>query len=124
MQQRNDDWTTCKRTDAGSASSGTTGTLRLAKLCPFCGSDDLTIRHHQAPSFMHCECCGTEGPIASNGGDALLRWNNRPDPAGLLALDGMWNECSGDPASCPENEGRGCCKPNPTEAPVVVQRCG
>lgn len=22
-------------------------------------------------------------------------------------------ECSGDPASCPENEGRGCCKPNP-----------
>ena len=22
-------------------------------------------------------------------------------------------ECSGDPASCPENEGRGCCNPNP-----------
>lgn len=22
-------------------------------------------------------------------------------------------ECSGDPASCPENEGHGCCKPNP-----------
>lgn len=24
-----------------------------------------------------------------------------------------WPECSGDPACCPENEGRGCCKPNP-----------
>lgn len=24
-----------------------------------------------------------------------------------------WPECSGDPASCPENEGYGCCKPNP-----------
>lgn len=22
-------------------------------------------------------------------------------------------ECSGDPADCPENEGYGCCKPNP-----------
>jgi len=26
-------------------------------------------------------------------------------------------ECSGDPASCPENEGYGCCKANPTEHP-------
>jgi hypothetical protein len=24
-----------------------------------------------------------------------------------------WPECSGDPACCPENEGYGCCKPNP-----------
>jgi hypothetical protein len=26
-------------------------------------------------------------------------------------------ECSGDPASCPENEGYGCCKPNPAAIP-------
>lgn len=24
-----------------------------------------------------------------------------------------WSECSGDPSSCPENEGYGCCKRNP-----------
>lgn len=24
----------------------------------------------------------------------------------------LWPECSGDPGSCPENEGRGCCMPN------------
>ena len=24
-------------------------------------------------------------------------------------------ECSGDPLSCPENEGYGCCKPNPPD---------
>lgn len=24
-------------------------------------------------------------------------------------------QCSGDPASCPENEGHGCCKPNPSK---------
>lgn len=29
---------------------------------------------------------------------------------------GAWRECSGDPASCPENEGYGCCKPNPADA--------
>ena len=29
-------------------------------------------------------------------------------------------ECSGDPASCPENEGYGCCKPNPS-APQEVE---
>ncbi|MBN8740680.1 MAG: hypothetical protein BGP24_14880 [Lysobacterales bacterium 69-70] len=26
-----------------------------------------------------------------------------------------WPECSGDPACCPENEGYGCCKPNPAD---------
>lgn len=29
-------------------------------------------------------------------------------------------ECSGNPASCPENEGYGCCKPNPS-APQGVE---
>lgn len=29
-------------------------------------------------------------------------------------------ECSGDPASCPENEGHGCCKPNPVKTPASV----
>jgi hypothetical protein len=35
--------------------------------------------------------------------------------------EGAYKECSGDPASCPENEGYGCCKPNhkdPTAAMV------
>jgi len=31
-----------------------------------------------------------------------------------------FQECSGDPACCPENDGHGCCKPNP--APNTVDR--
>lgn len=36
-------------------------------------------------------------------------------------------DCTGDPACCPENEGHGCCKPNPittraAEAEGVSQR--
>jgi hypothetical protein len=30
-------------------------------------------------------------------------------------------ECSGDPASCPENEGYGCCKPNPKDASPIPE---
>lgn len=33
--------------------------------------------------------------------------------AAPAASGGDYPECSGDPASCPENEGHGCCKPNP-----------
>lgn len=33
--------------------------------------------------------------------------------AAPAASGGEYPECSGDPASCPENEGHGCCKPNP-----------
>ena len=36
--------------------------------------------------------------------DALSAVTTHPD----------WPECSGDPADCPENEGHGCCKPNPS----------
>ena len=32
-------------------------------------------------------------------------------------------ECSGDPASCPENEGYGCCRPNPKDAPPIPAGC-
>jgi len=34
--------------------------------------------------------------------------------------DADFPECSRDPGDCPENEGRGCCKPNPpTDRPVT-----
>jgi hypothetical protein len=33
-------------------------------------------------------------------------------------------ECSGDPASCPENEGYGCCKPNPRPEAEGCGACG
>lgn len=32
---------------------------------------------------------------------------------------GFFPECSGDPACCPENEGYGCCRPNPPSAQPV-----
>ena len=42
----------------------------------------------------------------------------QPMPAPTPASDHP--ECSGDPASCPENEGRGCCKPNPVKTSASV----
>lgn len=42
-----------------------------------------------------------------------LRWMLLPGAA-AAAPEG-YPECSGDPASCPENEGYGCCKPNPED---------
>lgn len=41
-----------------------------------------------------------------------------PMTAPMPASD--YPECSGDPASCPENEGHGCCKPNPVKTPASV----
>lgn len=38
----------------------------------------------------------------------------------LAASGGEYPECSGDPASCPENEGHGCCKPNPARHFAIV----
>jgi hypothetical protein len=35
-------------------------------------------------------------------------------PRAVMEAREEYPECSGDPASCPENEGFGCCKPNPT----------
>ena len=40
----------------------------------------------------------------------------------VAARPSDYPECSGDPASCPENEGYGCCKPNPTRLPVPEAR--
>ncbi len=36
-----------------------------------------------------------------------------PTGTAPAASGGEYPECSGDPVSCPENEGHGCCKPNP-----------
>jgi len=36
------------------------------------------------------------------------------------ASGGEYPGCSGDPASCPENEGHGCCKPNPARHVAIV----
>lgn len=54
----------------------------------------------------HCDSAYTLCP-----GHPELR---TPQPAeGEGAVDPAdWPECSGNPGSCPENEGYGCCKPN------------
>jgi len=43
-------------------------------------------------------------------------------PVAKAITPGPWKleypECSGDPASCPENEGRGCCQPNPSRTSI------
>jgi len=45
---------------------------------------------------------------------ALDEYENRRLERALSAQQADFPECSGDPRSCPENEGYGCCKPNPT----------
>lgn len=40
--------------------------------------------------------------------------------AAPAASGGEYPGCSGDPASCPENEGHGCCKPNPARHVAIV----
>ncbi|QLQ28474.1 MAG: hypothetical protein HZT39_09605 [Pseudoxanthomonas sp.] len=44
------------------------------------------------------------------------------NPTGVAppASGGEYPGCSGDPASCPENEGHGCCKPNPARHVAIV----
>lgn len=41
-----------------------------------------------------------------------------PSPGAAAAAPEGYPECSGDPASCPENEGYGCCKPSPVVEPA------
>lgn len=48
------------------------------------------------------------------GGLALIEY------AAPSASGGEYPGCSGDPASCPENEGHGCCKPNPARHVAIV----
>jgi hypothetical protein len=43
-----------------------------------------------------------------------------PTGAAPAASGGEYPECSGNPASCPENEGYGCCKPNPPRHIAIV----
>jgi len=50
--------------------------------------------------------------------DTPKRWTDMGAAAPTPASD--YPECSGDPASCPENEGHGCCKPNPVKTPASV----
>ena len=52
-----------------------------------------------------------------DGRSVSLEWRDREDGLRELIVPAHTQSdypgCSGDPASCPENEGYGCCKPNP-----------
>lgn len=62
-----------------------------------------------------------EGYFAHRDGKAAERAKQLVDmlaaPVIVASADvqAAYPECSGDPASCPENEGHGCCKPNQPE---------
>lgn len=53
-------------------------------LCPFCGSDDLTINFEKANTFhnenfwVSCNLCYTEGQAFSTEEEAVKFWNHRP----------------------------------------------
>lgn len=48
------------------------------------------------------------------------RRNNR-STAAMRRKPKEYSQCSGDPSSCPENEGYGCCKPNPNDTKQKVK---
>lgn len=60
-------------------------------------------------------------PLASNLRVAFERFCSEHCSPGADATEWYWQifqagaraECSGDPSNCPENEGHGCCQPNP-----------
>ena len=69
------------------------------KPCPFCGSTD---HHHIASvlngrSQVHCEYCGSEGPVCESEASAIAAWNRRtPAPANVCPLPKV--QCSGEEA--------------------------
>lgn len=83
--------------------------------------DALEARIAAAPVVEpYCQHISLTGSSTEIHGPGWLFWK----PVRLLPEDDevqndalqehrrIWPECSGDPASCPENEGRGCCQPN------------
>lgn len=52
------------------------------KPCPFCGAENLTVKHSKEKVcwYVHCESCQTDGPFdisSAHSGDAVKLWNRR-----------------------------------------------
>lgn len=53
--------------------------------CPFCGNDDVTCIEGSSMSWVVCEECGAEGPMAVTSAGAIRKWNER-----IRMEDGDW----------------------------------
>lgn len=42
----------------------TGGGVQKLRLCPFCGCEQLTTRHHKGLAFVQCDQCEGQGPVA------------------------------------------------------------
>ena len=45
--------------------------------CPFCGNDDVTCIEGVSMSWVVCEKCGADGPVAATPAGAIRKWNER-----------------------------------------------
>ncbi len=47
------------------------------KPCPFCGSKEVEMQGNSHHSWVVCDNCSTEGPVAPSQDEAVERWNER-----------------------------------------------
>ena len=74
--------------DSAGAASGLRAASELRLLpCPFCGGDRINVERLPpgspwATALVSCEDCGADGPVTARQsiGEAVYRWNTRPDP--------------------------------------------
>lgn len=105
--------------------------MEILKPCPFCGGAARMLGGGLSQDFEEVWCTSNE--CLAHARPSV--WQNRhsvaDQPTGYTseerghetAIPGTRQpvECSGNPSNCPENEGYGCCKPNPKagEAPPI-----
>lgn len=73
--------------------------------------DEETLWSEDCWAYLH------DGAHRCDGDLKPTHWMPLPKPP---VADCDFPECYGDPASCPENEGYGCCKPPITDEPARV----
>lgn len=74
--------------------------------CPFCGCEKIQVervppRSPLATALVSCEDCGADGPVTARQsvGEAVYRWNTRPDPGVTAPLGPRPTEPQTGPAA-------------------------
>jgi len=48
--------------------------------CVFCGNKTLIVAGRANATYLGCENCGADGPVARGGGAAINKYQDRPKP--------------------------------------------